>query len=429
MIKRTVLSSLEEHLTRVEMTVLVGPRQVGKTYLMQILKERLEKRGEKTVFLSLDNQENNKLFVAQNTLLNYIRLQVGDVKAYVFIDEIQRKEDAGLFLKGIYDMNLPYKFIISGSGSLDLKARVKESMAGRKQLFEIEPISFEEFVNFKTNYQYATKLKDFFSIEVSGTQNLLEEYMMFGGYPKVVLAETVDEKARVIDEIYRSYIERDITDLLGVEKPDAFSNLLKVLASQIGNMVNINELSSTIGISTKTIQHYLWYLEETFIIKKLTPFYRNVRSEITKAPVYYFYDTGMRNSLLGLFGLPSIPGSLSGHLFENVIFNKLREYIHFTPTRIHFWRSKDKAEVDFIVDTAREIIPVEVKYSLLKQPDTSRSFKSFLEKYKPNRAYVVHLGGKMEDKFDSTNIFVIPFYQSEIITKPYFETETISVQE
>lgn len=411
MIKRTILSNLEEHLTRAEMTVLIGPRQVGKTYLMQILQERLKEKGEKTVFLSLDNQENKKLFVTQDALLNYIRLQVGDTKAYVFIDEIQRKEDAGLFLKGMYDMNLPYKFIISGSGSLDLKARVKESMAGRKQLFEIEPVSFEEFVNFKTNYQYAVQLKDFFSIETSRTQNLLEEYIMFGGYPKVVLAETVDEKVRVIDEIYRSYIERDITDLLGVEKPDAFGNLLKILASQIGNMVNINELSSTVGISTKTVQHYLWYLEETFIIKKLTPFYRNVRSEITKAPVYYFYDTGIRNSLLGLLRLSSIPGSLSGHLFENMIFNKLREYTHFSPTRIHFWRSKDKAEVDFVVDTAREIIPVEVKYSILKQPETNRSFKSFLEKYKPNRAYVVHLGSAFEDKFKDTRIFFTPFYQ------------------
>lgn len=418
MIKRTVLIGLEEHLTRAEMTVLIGPRQVGKTYLMQILQKGLEKRGEKTVFLSLDNQENKKLFVTQNTLVNYISLQVGEAKAYIFIDEVQRKEDAGLFLKGIYDMNLPYKFIISGSGSLDLKARVKESMAGRKQLFEIEPISFEEFVNFKTNYQYATRLQDFFSIEASKTRSLFEEYMMFGGYPKVVLAQTLNDKVKVIDEIYKSYIERDITDLLGVEKPDAFSNLLKILASQIGNMININELSSTIGISTKTVQHYLWYLEETFIIKKLTPFYRNVRSEITKAPVYYFYDTGMRNSQLGLFGLPSIPASLSGHLFENVIFNTLRGHIHFVPTRIHFWRSKDKAEVDFVVDTVQEIIPVEVKYSHLREPEMSRSFRSFIEKYMPKKAYIVHLGGQMEYEIKGTKIYFIPFYKCDIITKP-----------
>lgn len=412
MIKRTVLEALKKHLTQPEATVLIGSRQVGKTYLMKLLQNNLEAKGEKTVFLNLDVEDNKQFFTSQSALVNYLRLQLGDNKSYVFIDEIQRKEDAGLFLKGLYDMHLPYKFIVSGSGSLDLKAKIKESMAGRKQLFIINPVSFEEFVNYKTNYQHESKLEDFFAIEENKTQGLLEEYMAFGGYPRVILAETIDNKKAAMDEIYRSYIEKDIQDLLGVEKPEAFANLLKIMASQIGSLVNITELTSTIGISDKTIQHYLWYLEQTYIIRKVTPYYRNVRSEITKAPVYYFYDLGLRNYLLGLFGLPSIPQALSGHLFENIVFNMLQEGIQLTSASIHFWRTRDNAEVDFVVSTGLKIIPVEVKYTKLKAPEITRSFKSFLTKYKPARGYIIHLGAKYQTEIEPTKISLIPFYKS-----------------
>lgn len=411
MIKRTILGDLDLHLAEPEMTVLIGPRQVGKTYLMQILQDQLEKRGEKTVFLSLDVEEHKQFFLSQNALINYLRLQAGDSKVYVFIDEIQRKENAGLFLKGIYDMQLPYKFIVSGSGSLDLKAKIKESMAGRKQLFIIEPISFEEFVNFKTGYKYEDRLQDFFVVEAIKTQSLFDEYLMFGGYPRVILAKTLDKKKKEIGEIYTSYRERDITDLLGVEKPEAFTNLLKVTASQIGSLVNFSELSATVGISDKTTQNYLWYLEQTFIIKKVTPYYRNIRSEISKAPIYYFYDTGLRNYLLGLFGLPSIPPPLSGHLFENAIFNMLRRYIHSASTSIHFWRTRDNAEVDFVLVKGMNVMPIEVKFSKFKGAQISRSYRSFLTRYKPDEGFIVHLQEEGKTKVGTTTVHFIPYYQ------------------
>lgn len=417
MVKRTILNQLVKHLVEPEMTVLIGPRQVGKTYLMQLLQDHLKDKGEKTVFLNLDIDDHKQFFVSQAALVNYIRLQVGESRSFIFIDEIQRKEDAGLFLKGIYDMGLPYKFIVSGSGSLDLKAKMKESMAGRKQLFHIEPISFEEFVNFKTEYKYEKKLQDFFAIESVKTQSFLEEYLMFGGYPRIVVAQTIDKKKTEMDEIYSSYIEKDISDLLRVEKPDSFTSLLKVMASQIGGLVNIAELSSTIGISDKTVRHYLWYLEETYILKKITPYYRNVRSEITKSPIYYFSDTGVRNYLLGLFGVPIIPSALGGHLFENVVFNMIRQQAHLASTQIHFWRTTDNAEVDFVISRGLEVIPIEVKYTTLSLPQTTRSFKSFLEKYKPARGYIIHLGETLEDIFNTTKISFLPYYASINIIK------------
>lgn len=425
MIKRKILSRLEKHLSSDQMTVITGPRQVGKTYLMNLLREKLEKEGKKTIWLNLDNNEDFAKFASQATLLTYIEIKVGKEKAFVFIDEIQRKENAGLFLKGIFDMSTPYKFIISGSGSLELKAKIPESMAGRKQLFVVNPISFEEFVNFKTNYQYQDKLKDFFSIEKELLERLFTEYMVFGGYPRVVLAETASSKQGQMQEIYKSYIDRDIRDILHLEKTESLTNLLKIIASQIGGLVNMTELSSTVGIDEKTIKNYLWYLEQTFVIKKVTPYYRNIRKEITKAPVYYFLDVGFRNWLLGLFGLAQIPASVSGHLFENIVFNMLKEQVKTTPTEIHFWRTRDGAEVDFVLETGLDVIPVEVKHNGLKKPEITRSFKNFLLKYKPKKGYIVHTGQRFETKIGDTNVYTLPF--SDLVTDK-LEEKTESVR-
>lgn len=410
MIKRTILPRLEEHLLSDQMTVLIGPRQVGKTYLMRFLRDKLESEGKKTVWLNFDVDEDAPKLVTQAALVSHIELQVGKEKAYVFIDEIQRKDNAGLFLKGLFDMGLPHKFVISGSGSLELKAKIPESMAGRKQLITIDPISFEEFVNFKTNYQYEEKLNDFFALEEAKTERLLSEYMVFGGYPRVVLAETAAAKQEEMQEIYRSYIDKDIRDLLHLEKAAAFTNLLKILASQIGGMVNVTELSSTTTLDEKTVKHYLGYLEETFIIKKVTPYYQNVKSEVSKAPMYYFLDNGLRNWLLSLFGLPEMPSSLSGHLFENVIFNMLRLKTTLTSTKIHFWRTRDQAEVDFVLLKGLEVIPVEIKHIKLQKPEITRSFKNFLAKYKPKKGYVVHLGKRFETRVEGTKVYLVPFY-------------------
>lgn len=410
MIKRKILRRLEEHLSSDQMTIITGPRQVGKTYLMRFIQENLEKEGKKTVWLSLDFDGDAVRFTSQAALLSYIELQVGKEKAFVFIDEIQQKENAGLFLKGIFDMGTPYKFIISGSGSLELKAKIPESMVGRKQMFVVDPISFEEFVNFKTNYQYENKLKDFFAIEKEKVNRFLAEFMVFGGYPRVVLAETASLKQGEIQEIYRSYMDRDIRDLLHLEKTEALTNLLKIIASQIGSLVNMTELSSTVDVDEKTIKHYLWYLEQTFVLKKLTPYYRSTRKEITKAPIYYFIDIGLRNWLLGLFGLAQIPTPLSGHLFENVIFNMLKSQLDLTPIQIHFWRTRDQAEVDFVLETGLEVVPLEAKHTKMQKPEITRSFRSFLLKYKPKTGYIVHLGERFETEVDETKVYTFPFF-------------------
>jgi predicted AAA+ superfamily ATPase len=184
--------------------------------------------------------------------------------------------------------------------------------------------------------------------------------------------------------------------------------LVKVIASQVGNLVNFSELSSTLGLSIKTIKDYLWYLEKTFILEKITPFFKNVRKEITKAPIFYFYDIGLKNYALGEFGNVKVA---KGANFENFVFNILKEKTNYTPAKIHFWRTKDGAEVDFIILIGERIIPIEVKYKELKKPELSRSLKSFISKYQPPKVFVVNLQLKKKIKFHETEINFIPFYQ------------------
>ena len=408
MIKRTLFQEIKKHLEKPEITLIVGPRQAGKTTLMRQIQDELNLQAQKTPFFSLDNDTDRPFFDSQDTLLNTIALQLGQEKGYVFIDEIQRKTDAGLFLKGLYDRNLPYKFIVSGSGSVELKEKVHESLAGRKRMFELSTLSFTEFVNHKTDYRYEDKLGDFFSLMRPQAERLLEEYLNFGGYPRVILSQTLEEKTAVIADIYQSYLEKDIAYLLNIQKTESLTNLVRLLASKAGSLINVSELSSTLGISVKTINDYLWYLEKTFIIERVTPFFKNIRKEITKQPTIYFVDLGMKNYAQRQFGLAA-PNTTSGYLFENFVFLALKEFL-IPPASLHFWRTQDKAEVDFVIDAGQNLIPVEVKYTKLVKPEITRSFRSFITKYQPTQAFVVHRGKHLHQSIDSTEVSFLPFY-------------------
>ena len=389
LIKRDVYFELLHDLKRKEFAFLIGPRQAGKTTLMMMLQEALKRRGEKTLFLSLDFESDRGYFTSQKTLIKKIELEIGNKGGFVFIDEIQRKEDAGRFLKGIYDMGLSYKFIISGSGSIELKAGIKESMVGRKRVYEIGPVSLREFMNFRTDNRYEGHLEKFLSIERAEANRLLMEYLNFGGYPRVILETEQKEKIRTIDEIYRGYIEKDIAYILKVEKIEAFGLLIKLMADQIGGLINYSELSSTLGISLPTLKNYLWYAENTYILQRITPYFRNVRKEIGKSPTVYFSDIGLRNYMLNIFGNLNRPDDI-GFAFQNLVFLVLKEKLRWKNAKIHYWRTKAGSEIDFVIEMGRERIPVEVKFRELSSPVVPRSFNGFIEKYAPKRCIVVN---------------------------------------
>lgn len=399
-----------DHLTQKEMSLIVGPRQAGKTTLMEMLKEYLENRGERTLFLNLDIEWDRPHFESQAALLNKIKLELGQKHGYVFIDEIQRKEDAGLFLKGLFDLKLPYKFILSGSGSLELKQKIHESLVGRKRLFELTTVTFEEFINHRTDYRYEENLTDFLAIEKDRAQQLLSEYMHFGGYPRIVMAAEQREKLRLIDDIYRSVIEKDIAYLLKLDKPDVFSALIKILAGQVGQLMNYSEMASTLNVSFSTVKKYLWYAQKIFLVELIAPYARNIRKEISKSPVPYFWDLGLRNYSLGLFGHLESPAE-KGFVFENLVFLILRQKLRFKAAKLNYWRTKDKAEVDFVIEAGKTLIPAEVKFKHLKQDKVPASLRSFIDKYKPEQAYIINLDLSKTLKINKTTLFFLPFHE------------------
>lgn len=409
-IKRKLYQAIFNHLKAKEITILTGARQVGKTTLLKALRQYLHSQNQPTIFFNLDVYNDRPYFENQETLIQKLKLEFGEQSAYVFIDEIQRKENAGLFLKGLYDRELPYKFLVSGSGSLELKEKISESLTGRKRLFELQPVSFEEMVQYRTDYKYEDKLQDFFSLEKEKTQQLLIEYLNFGGYPRVITEQIGTEKRLLLDEIFRSYLERDITNLLAVARPDAFILLIRLLADRIGSPMNKNQLSSQTGISLPTLNKYLWYAEKTFVLKVVTPFYRNIKRELTKSPEMFFVDLGLRNYALNLLGQIG-QSQNSGMVFENFIYQILQEKARENNWYIKYWRTTDKTEVDFIIDKGLSIVPVEVKYQHLKKLTISRSFRSFLEKYQPKNAYIVNLSKEEILQIGNTIVEVLPYYR------------------
>lgn len=409
-IKRQILPEILSHLSAREMTLISGARQVGKTTLMKEIKNILDRQKKLTLFFNLDFESDFNYVESQEKFLQKIKLEFGEKSGVIFIDEIQRKENSGLFLKGLFDKNLPYKFIVSGSGSMELKEKIHESLTGRKRTFELSTITFREFVNYETDYRYENNLTEFFDVEKERVDHLLEAYLSCGGYPRIVVESDKQEKILLINEIYSSYLKRDIAYLLNIDRPELFTKLIQLLAHVTASILNYSTLASDVGISVPTLKKYLWYAENTFIIKIINPYFKNKRKEIKKSPVVYFNDIGLRNFSLNQFAKDQIIDG-AGLLFQNFIFNIIRELNKKAFAEINFWRTTDRAEVDFILNSGNQLIPVETKCSRLKNNRVSRSFRNFIETYKPEKGYIVNLDYTSEIQIEDTIVKFIPYYK------------------
>ena len=409
-IHRKILDQLRGHLSRKEITLITGPRQAGKTTLMKELIGGISRDGGRTLFLDLDFEPDKRHLDSQIALIDRIRLEFGDSAGTVFIDEIQRKGDAGIFLKGIYDRDLPIKLVVTGSGSLELKEKIQESLFGRKRIFEVMPVSFLEWADYNSGYRYSFNLQEFFRIEQEKYLQLLETYLNYGGYPRIILEDTHLERMNQINEIYSSYINRDIAGFLGLEQPGAFSRMIRFLAAHVGQLTDLSEIARASSISVPTIKKYIWYAEKTFILKVVTPYHTNKLKEITKSPVYYFTDLGFRNFSLGEFGNASIKSD-AGFLFQNLVFLELSRMADIQAWSVHYWRTGDGAEVDFVLDQKSALLPVEVKYSRLSAPMVTRSLRNFIEKYHPPEAWVVSPLYQNEIKINECAVKFVTFYQ------------------
>lgn len=407
-LERQVYKSLLRHLQQPEISLILGPRQAGKTTLMRRLEEKVKEEGGNTAFFNLDVLEDRYFFETQHTLLDRIKKTTTASRAVVFIDEVQRLTNAGLFLKGLYDLKTGYKFVVSGSGSLELKANIVESLVGRKQLFLCYPLSFSEFCAYKLDVPL-----DAVQANIAHhpyLQNRLTmEYVAFGGYPQVVLKQTINDKIDALKEILQSYLEQDIQLLLGLERDDVFRNLVKILAGQVGSLINRAELANTLGTTEKTIKKYLYLLDKTFIIELIRPFSHNVRKEVSKSPKAYFLDLGLLHFSQGI--LPKEEKIMDGHVFENACFLRLKELALLSP--VYFWRTTTGTEIDFVINDSRtgKPIPIEAKIGTGKKIPLGKNLLAFINRYRPSKSYLYTLKTTNKLILSGTACYFIPFWK------------------
>jgi predicted AAA+ superfamily ATPase len=298
----------------------------------------------------------------------------------LLIDEIQYLDEPTKLIKIFHDHYPQVKLLLSGSSTFEMKRKLRESLAGRMITFVLYPLSFEEFLFFKEK-------KYVLGSENSKTINdelvpLAEEYIKFGGFPQIVL-EPLEEKKKVyLSQIINTYIRKDIRDIGNIRDISSFNKLLEVLASQSGQLLNISELSNTLRINQETVRNYMDLLENTFILKRITPFHKNLRSELTKNPKIFMLDTG----LMHLLWLKEFPKVIHGNVFETFVFLELLK----SGQKVNFWRTANKQEVDFIV-SSQKLYALEAKYQF-KEHDTA-SLKFFAAQY-PCKHMIIGLQGE-----------------------------------
>ena len=404
-INRDLEETINEYLSLPQIIAVIGPRRSGKTTLIQHLQRRLPE----SIYLSFEDSRILTLF--NEDLDSFIELYLKKYR-YIFLDEFHYASEGGKQLKYLFDFYPDKKIIISGSSSLDLMVKAVKFLVGRIIHFELLPFSFTEFLRAK-NPQLLQIMKKIIKKDNSplfdDLYTLWQEYVIFGGYPEVVLQQNREIKIKLLEGIYSTYLLREIRDVIGLTNDFKFTKLLKALALQVGNLINYNEITALSGYDYKTLKSRLSILEKTYITSFLLPFYRNKRTEIVKNPKVYFFDTGLRNVIIDNY--QSLDSRVDqGALCENYIYTDLLR----KGLKTGFWRTKNKQEIDFIVEKEGQLIPIEVKCST-NIKNIPRAFYSFKSKYNFKKGYLMSLTKTIErEKMETAEIHQIPIYLNEI---------------
>lgn len=362
MITRTITQNLVADCDNKKAIVVIGPRQVGKTTLIQKIVE-----GKKTLFLNGDDPQTRLQLATAN--FQFLLQLVMDYETIV-IDEAQRIENIGLTIKMLVDAKLNKQFILTGSSSLDLGNQINEPLTGRKWEHQLFPLSWSEV---KNHYLFPN------------AYSRLEEFLIYGMYPEVV---TNTDKKKLLLQLSGSYLYQDILELVNIKKPDLLMKLLNALALQLGSEVSYNELAKILGVDRMTVINYIDLLEKVYVIFRLHPFSTNQRNEITAKPKIYFYDNGIRNAIIGQFN-PLQSRQDVGALFENFFISEKMKQLNYKGFygKTHYWRNTQQAEIDFIEINEGEISAYEIKYNPNKKVNFT---KSFTEKYHPKETLVIN---------------------------------------
>ena len=393
---RTIEKKLKSTLTRKEAIFILGARQVGKTTLMKHIME--EFADNNTLYFDLEDPSNLSIInKGANEFLAFLSSQELDkIKTnFIFIDEIQYAPDFSSLIKYFVDHHSDrYKFILSGSSSLQIRKKFKESLVGRKLVFELYPLSFSEFCDFKNEPAISKKLleidpykleEDPLRFESEKMRNLLKEFLLYGGFPKVVLEKKKEDKIRDLEDIVNSYIMKDIRHIFNLEKIEQFNHLIKLLAVFMGKELNISKLSNETRLHKQTLEHYLNVLESGFITKIIKPYHKNLATELRKTPKCYFIDNGIRNFLVSNFSEMDFRPD-RGELLENFVFSQLLKKAD-PLTKINYWRTKNKQEIDFILQRENELFALEVKWN----NGATQNLRKFQQTYPETEIFLVSM--------------------------------------
>ena len=363
-IERILLPTVKEHLEGGKAVILVGPRQVGKTTLLEKITTNYP---DKIRWMDCDEPDvRQKLTDASSTGL---KAWIGDASLLV-LDEAQRVKNIGLTLKLITDKIRSVKLLVSGSSSLDLANEINEPLTGRKWEFMLLPISTGEMVRHHGE---------------TDERRLLSHRLIYGMYPEIINRPGKEEA--LLLQLSGSYLYKDIFTFHDVRKPEVLEKVLQSLALQIGSEVNYHELAQLTGTDQATIQRYLDLLEKAFVVFRLPAFSRNVRNELKKSRKVYFYDNGIRNAIINSFK-PVDLRTDAGALWENFLVSERAKWLvnHQYYANRYFWRTTQQQEIDYIEEKNGVLSAFEFKWSA----SAKVSFpKTFLNAYKQVETAVV----------------------------------------
>lgn len=389
MIRRDIyLSKIKDGHEVVPIVLLIGARQVGKTSLM----EMYDFDGSK-LLLNGQDPEIAALFQQFSQLESYLRIYLdGDLNGLLMIDEFQYIPGVSTMLKLLTDKHKHIKVLCSGSSSLDILQKVEESLAGRLRMVEVFSLSFAEFLLFNDASLYRLFMSFSLDTPESGLTAplapLLDAYLVYGGLPRAALTKDPRQKLAILDDIYKTYLLHDVRSYVKNEHTTGFNKLLRLLASQTGNLINVSELSRGSTLPYRACEDYLELLQKMYIIKLVEPYLTNKRAAITKMKKVYFLDNGIRNIINAEFGDIRYRAD-NGALFENFVLLELLRNLNPAGT-VHFYRTRDGAEVDFVVNQVFEQYAVECKYKTFQKPSHSKALDAFSEMESIDKRFIIN---------------------------------------
>lgn len=438
-IERALFQPLIKWLDKPEIIAIKGSRQVGKTTLALQLADYLLRQKkvspqnifffslESSAVLSFWQEEKERVF-------QFLKQQASQKgKIYVFIDEFQYLNEGGKLLKIFYDADYlrgRLKFVITGSSSLEITGQTGKYLVGRMLSWYLYPFSFGEILKIKkeAGKNFLAIEKDLDLLLTRGGEcrvkewekaiyfkedlkRLFEEYCLFGGYPRVILSPAPEERAIRLQGVLENYLQRDIGEILKEDIVEG-RKILKLLALQIGNLVSWSEVSKSSGLDYRRIKKMANIFEQTFIFQEIKPFYRNKRTELVKAGKVFFQDTGIRNVLIDQLG-DFTKRTDVGALVENAVFTSLHKRLvgserPFYPLK--FWRTRQQAEIDFIIESGDQLLPIEVKYQRFTRVKISRGLRSFVKKYQPKAVLILTRDFLEEVKLGESRVYFLPTY-------------------